>query len=1633
MPFFIYSFRYRMLGRPLITGFSALLTGLLLLLSPSWFPAAAAAAATSPSSGDLLQTIETLSAFGDRSTGSTGSEAAADFILKQFKALGFKETGTHYFSVPVRVHAKSALTLPFKNRTETLHPFTGNAVSPGTIPPTGLKGPLVYVGRGELKDFNDKPVEGAIILMELDSGKNWLHAANLGARALIYVDRGLTPKMFFEEAFEFSPIHFPRFWMPLEKLRALFGQFEDLPGGLLSPEITLSSEITWREVSARNIYCLIPGSGARLKEQLIIIEAFYDSTARIPGRSPGADEALSVATLLDLARRLKDAPPERSVLLVASGGHAQTLAGMREMIWSLKLRSSEMRKLKKELSQTVKETRQLTKLLKGKGFTDITDPETAELVREAVNDRIKTEVDILSRRLIQLRMQEKSEPVQHAIKALAQHRLLLRRLGWRKNFANLDETEQKALATILPKARKDQQAILADALNQTRQIKSAAAFRSLAKAREIAAVISLHLSSHGDGIGAFNNGWLYDLKPAINRVAAYSKIDDVLKLGAQTIAREPGQAALYRDTLRPSRIRPWQSYFVDQPLLGGEVSAMAGFLGFTLATVNDARPLWGTPHDLPRQVDPQAARQQSRYISSLVSFLAQAPALHEEIFPRNGFSTISGRAKFLRHGELFADQAAPESVLLAYQGLSRFYAMVDTRGRFQIKGVADKKHVLSKVIIEGYRFDPDTGRIIWAIDKNKTGKNAYRVKMQRRSMETDLVMFACKETTLFSLLEPRNLRYMTRIQLLDARHEATPLRYWYSRIDTRASIITSTYLEPGTLLKMTLSDSVTQKKLILTHASKSQPEGSGYLVDDWPMIHRTAYQVARDMWLLLAPRIENLEKRGIYNEKIRELQLQGTTDLNTADYALKSLKYDRFAEAAARSWALAIRVYDHVEKTQKDVLFGVLFYIALFVPFAFCLERLLFSFTNIYKRIVSFSLILIVLIAIIYKVHPAFQLAYSPMVVILAFFIMGLSLMVTLIIFFRFEDEMILLQQKAQHVKTEEIGRWKAIAASFFLGVSNLRRRRLRTFLTCTTLIILTFTIMSFTSVKSMRHHARLLYQENAPYQGFLLKNFNWNDLPPEAVGILSNAIGKNSLVAPRVWLETDDRTHPTSIPIRYGDRRIEAQGLVGLDENEKQVTAINRVLIGGRWLRADDRMAVILPDRLAAVLGIDAGRSENTSVSIWGMPFDVIGVFDSSRYEQILDLDGEPLTPVTFPSEAAVEMTEVEMDALEAGEDIQSFQSRYQHLPANLTLIVPYRTLLGLGGRFKGVGAVPSPELQLRPVAHDLVDRFGLILFSGEPKGSFLYNASDTLNYSGVPNIVIPLIISVFIVLNTMIGSVYERKREIAIYTSVGLAPSHVSFLFIAEAVALAVLSVVLGYLLAQTSASLFAGTPLWAGITVNYSSLAGVAAMLLVILVVLISVIYPSRVAAEIAIPDVNRSWTLPQAVDNTIEVTLPFLMKYAEHHSIGGFIYDYIKSHQDVSHGTFSTGDIRFDFVCPIPSGTVDNGETCPEEACHREACLRFFSKVWLAPFDFGIMQQVEIQFCPAAEDGGYLEIKARLTRLAGEANAWRRINKPFLHALRKQLLLWRSLDAATHAYYVKLLAASGDEAAMIEQGK
>ncbi|WP_035104322.1 FtsX-like permease family protein [Desulfohalovibrio reitneri] len=1575
--------------------------------------------AATDAGADTRDTVELFSQWGDRSFDSPGAAKAADHVESVFTKLGYS-TDRQIFHYPKRVHRGSSLELPARGEQIDLNPLLYNSVTPQTIPPEGYSGPLIWVEGGSLAEMNGRRIEDAIVVMNQVSGKHWKNAAMLGARACILVDFNDNPKGYYEDKKELTPVQFPIFVMQGERFRSLFPDFRQAPAGELASEATVRSRINWERVRGENVYAVIEGTDPQLKEQMLGVQAFYDSSNYLPGESPGADEACSIAALLEVAKYFKENPPARSVVLVASAGQGHAQAGWRDFVWSVKVKSLRLKEIvRKQQRRAQRAKASLEVLRSGVPLRELTGRD-AELAGEALDYRVRNAIDAISTRLQRLRLQGNKDKDQE-INRLVNRRMLLRDIASTGSFAQLTGKALEIVQGFRPDAIKDQRAAFEDAQTQLEAAKSGRRARAVFARHETPVMVSLHLSSHGHGVGAFDYGFMYDIRPDRNRHPDYNIIARILKDGAEKVQAEQG-LDLYQETLRPSRLRPWRTYFLDKPFMGGEVSALAGYLGLTLATTEDARPTWGTPHDTPDRVNFESLRKQTTLVKGLLGHLATVEDnLYWEL-PRYGLAELIGRANLQRQGELFAEQPAPGTVVQAYQGPAIFYAMADTAGQFRYTGIADKKNTYHKMVLEGYRFDERTGEVVWAIDKPLTGKDSYRVKMYRRQMETDVVMFNADQITLFGLLEPRTFNWMTKLELYDGRRESEPIRYWYSRIDTRDSTMASIYLPTGIPMKMTLSDTVLKRKLILTGAKGEGPRGTGYLPKEWPRIKATEYRVAMDMWSLLDPRIENLETHGIVNQRIRELQQRGKRDLAEATRALEEKRYSAFLENSRTSWALAERVYNDVEATQKDVLFGVLFYVALFVPFAYCAERIVFASADIHRRIIGFLVILAAVIAVIYSVHPAFQLTYSPLVVVLAFFIVGLSAFVSLIIFRRFEQEMEKIQKRSGHITSSEVSRLRAFSAAFVIGVTNLRRRKIRTSLTIVTLVILTFTIMSFTAVKSVRRESAMLFSDTAAYQGIMMKGLGWADLPREADSIVRNKFHDGAVVADRVWLENEDRTTAAFIPVEPGEGRSgdleTARGLVGMSWREPEVTGLDSILVGGSWFGKGDVESALLPADLAERLGIDPAAPQGATVELWGIPYKVSGCFDGDKLDAFTDLDGEPPTPVVYPSETMVQRTEAEMEEIESGEDISAFQSRYQHVRGSQTIIVPSQAALALGGKVKGFAVKPGKDQSVAELAGHLTDRFGLTLFAGRPDGTYTYHAADAINYSGVPNIVIPLIIAVLIVLNTMISSVYERKREIGVYTSIGMAPTHVSYLFIAEAVAFAVISAVLGYLLAQTAAAFLAGTALWSGMTANYSSLAGVAAMLLVITVTLISVIYPSKVAADIAIPDVNRSWTMPEGEGSEVFMTLPFLLKYPEQECIGGFLLDYYMAHQDVTHGLFCADDIGCSFACPALPKDPSLSRKAMEER-DGDPCLNLRARIWLAPFDFGVKQTTELIFCPSAEQEGFLEIQIRITRESGEASVWRRINKNFLNDIRKQLLVWRSLEPQAQKSYEDVL--------------
>ena len=259
------------------------------------------------------------------------------------------------------------------------------------------------------------------------------------------------------------------------------------------------------------------------------------------------------------------------------------------------------------------------------------------------------------------------------------------------------------------------------------------------------------------------------------------------------------------------------------------------------------------------------------------------------------------------------------------------------------------------------------------------------------------------------------------------------------------------------------------------------------------------------------------------------------------------------------------------------------------------------------------------------------------------------------------------------------------------------------------------------------------------------------------------------------------------------------------------------------------------------------------------------------------------------------------------------------------------------------------------------------------------------------------PMLIAALIVLNTMLGSVYERVREIGVYSSVGLAPVHISTLFLAESAVFANMGAVGGYLLGQTLCKvMFTHWPeALAGFSLNYSSLSAVGSTMIVMIVVLLSTYYPAKKASQMSVPGVARKWSVPEPVGDLLSVELPFTLRAGDAKPMSAFLAEFFDAHVDYAGGDFTSTEPE------LTEG--EDGESFS---------LRF--RVWLAPFDLGVSQWVCLVLCPSGEEDLW-SIAAKMEREGGDIRSWVRTNWYFLNDLRKQLLIWRVVGSRQKKEY------------------
>lgn len=1542
----------------------------------------------------LRQTVGYLSGLGSRVAGYPGAEQAALYLQQQFRDIGLDDITFHKYDVSVPVEKSGYLEVTGQGERIDIHGLWPNLVRTSTLPDGGIDGALLYGGTGEYEELDGLEIDGAIVLLDFNSGDNWLNCAYLGAAAVVFTEPDSTVYLEGERKFLTMPLDLPRFWVPKAAGERLRQAAES------AASVHLEYRMDWERKPAWNVMGFIPGYDPLLQDEVIVIESYYDAMSVVPALAPGAEQAAGVTALLEMARYFREHPPARSVVFLATSAHHLAMRGIDDFIQRY-LRDEEPFIDRMVLRRVVEASLAQGLITEGEdGVSYVLGSQTI-VGKEGLIRQIADNDTILVRSILN--------------SVMAADEGMIQQLGTRLELT-VPEGEDLRTASFADVTE------LAEALVEDEDLRLGF-YRSWVDPKvdslDVKLFVSLDLSTQTDELGIWNSNSSFYYKryfaPFGKNFMRYSR----------EVSRELGYT--FRDVLvngiSPEGGKSWETFVPGEISVNSELVLTTGTPALAFVTVNDARFLVDTPLDAPEMVRYDNLGRQIRALAGMFHMALEDPELFPDFKMRlkDTLRSLKAKTMVFPRRSIVPDLARTDAVAVvrngkkkSYKGVrGEYFEIVDEEGAIYVNRLR-----VNQVQIEGYYMDPATGRITYAPDRGIQGDESYpmKIKMDWRDKEWMVVLFPCEAYNFYDIVDPRYLTKLSQVTIFDETNTA-PVEYGYtigegpSAKDEPVGVL---FARPGSEIKMGFGAGLLGFRSLLLNStspdSKAAALGSGYSIEPQTTFAQTSYLAARDLWTLDESRMRELKSFAIENQRLTNLHERAREELDQAEAALATRSWSQFVRHTRSAIGLESRAYPDVKGTQNDVIQGIIFFMALVLPCAYFTERLLITASTIKNQILGFAAVFLVIWVILSVVHPAFELS-NPFVILLAFVIFVLAALVMTIISGRFNEQMKKLRTEVAVIHDTDVSRAGASMTAFLLGISNMKRRKTRTALTFLTLLLLTFTVLSFTSIQTALRFNQIERDNEGLYEGLLIRSKAWTPLEESVLEYAQSNFGDRAWIAARSWYDNKKKAH---IKLKYGDNAHNALGVLGLTPEEVDVTGLDHALMAGRWFRPGEERVCILPNDMiaAANLNIDAEAVDrqdgSVQIRVFGQSFTVIGIINSKRMKELKDLDDETMTPADFAvtgGQAVQEIAEEEQREKQGLEDAQVVIKPFVHLePAN-TLLVPYHTLrnIGSGNPLQSVAVRFRQDVDERAEIERFLSRLAVTLFAGIQEGDdeyvkvSIYSSLGMTSLSGMANLFVPILIAALIVLNTMMGSVYERFREIGIYSSVGLAPGHIAWLFMAESCVYAVLGVVAGYLSGQIMATALIKFDLTTGFTLNYSSLSAVLSCLLVMTVVMLSTVYPSRKASQLAVPDVTRRWRLPVPDGDRWHFEFPFTVSGQDVLGLCVFLIGYFDSYSEESIGTFYT----------------DGAKLGNQETPHGDG-YTIDMNIWLAPFDLGVSQHVVIRALPVGEHNIF-QVDLDITRLSGEDASWRRVNQRFMNVIRKQFLIWRTVDGDAKTSY------------------
>lgn len=1038
-------------------------------------------------------------------------------------------------------------------------------------------------------------------------------------------------------------------------------------------------------------------------------------------------------------------------------------------------------------------------------------------------------------------------------------------------------------------------------------------------------------------------------------------------------------------------VSSWRNYIPYSFALDSEPFTVSGGLGFSFLTAKAFRGRWSTPLDVLDSFRIENIGTQAEVILWVLNKLAneeeQLPVFQAYRFNARGggFPVLRGRVVKYNFEKGWYDPVPNALIFLEGNPKTLIYnhrivLISNENGEFEFKGC------LQSVVLGGGIYttryytmwafidNPSSGPIEYATDFGKYGAPMYpgKIIIDKADNFATIAVFECGSVALFNCLDPFSLTpFLPAFQVMELETYAVPDQ-WGAISDKDVALI---FVPVNLSFQIAVSKfGDTQPIALLKNCSYySEVNGNGYKVmsvgDCLNLYHTPMLFLEDGMYQLVSNRLNISRTAELRPINIEKTQIKVTEHLFAAKDALKNKQYDVFYQEIFSAWSLEVQAYREIKNLMQDAINTIVFIFALLIPFSFLAGRLFFNFAEGHKQLIAASFIFAVFIGVLYVFHPGFLLAsniYMTLVGLIVVILLSPTLAIvvgeTVKYFGEFRRRYI-----GKHFTS--ISRLGALTTSLSMGISYMKRRKLRTSLTLAAITLITFSLISFASITSFSIVKAREKSGVTLYNGVLIRTPSWSPLSENLLQFVKAQQEGKAIVCPRAWLYKDSRL------ITQNNSESTVSSILGVSPQENQLTKLDMVLADGSWFAEDSRMACIISNRTHVILGVNVNDT-----LIWnGLNLTIIGIINDKEMRSKIDLDQESIMPLS-PLQPGIE-------------------KNVHSLPEEV-LIVPYSLAKYFGAQIYSIAIMPINSSEIYEISSDFANTLTEVnIYSGVDGRIFFYIKGVGYEFYGWELLLVPLIIAAFIIVNSMLSSVYERAKEIAIYSSIGLSPTHIAGLFISESVVYAVISSVLGYSLGIASYPVlvnFGALP--RDIPLNYSSSWVIITLGVCMLVTLLSAIYPMYRASKLVTPSIERAWKIPTKPrgDEWI-IPMPFIAaNEKESFGILAYLNEFFESHAvERTDAVFAASEMTF----------------------HEENASKILAlKVRLSPFEMGVVQEVQIRaVVPEGEERYHFEIFLR--RIDGYFRIWKMTNQKFADEIRKQLLIWRGLRQEDKEEYMK----------------